>query len=322
MVSQGAGQGASQGAGQSASQGVGEVASQGVSQGVSQSASRGASQGVSQGVSQSASQRASREFQGRRVLVTGSTAGIGEAIAGAFAAAGAEVVVHGRNRAAGEAVAARIGGRFIAADLADPRGVEALASQTAALGPLDVLVNNAGVEIAGPFADLPAAAIDTLLQVNLVAPLRLTQLLLPALRQSGAPSVINISSIHETVPCEGNLVYCVAKAGLGMMTKTGAVELAREGIRINCIAPGAIETAMNRELLDQIGRDLFAEWIPQGRVGSPDDVAGVALFLASDAARYVNGHTLVVDGAYSHHLVRYPKDPEADRPGVAADGQD
>jgi len=247
------------------------------------------------------------EFEGRRVLVTGSTAGIGEAIAEAFAAAGAHVVVHGRNRAAGEALARKIGGLFLEADLGDPAAVESLAGQVSSLGALDVLVNNAGVEAAGPFEDLAPEAMAHLLQVNLVAPMRLIQLLLPALRASKAKSIINVSSIHETVPCEGNLVYCVSKAGMGMMTKVAALELAREGIRVNCLAPGAIETAMNRDLLDEIGRDLFAEWIPQGRVGATDDVAGVAVFLASDAARYVNGHTLVVDGAYSHHLVRYPK---------------
>ncbi|MEA5053949.1 MAG: SDR family NAD(P)-dependent oxidoreductase [Propionicimonas sp.] len=248
-----------------------------------------------------------REFVGRRVLITGSTAGIGKAIAQSFAEAGARVIVHGRNEAAGQALADTLEGVFIAADLGDPAAVEELAHQVGQLGALDVLVNNAGVEAAGPFEQLAPEAMANLLQVNLVAPMRLVQLLLPSLRAAPTPSIINISSIHETVPCEGNLAYCVSKAGLGMMTKVAALELAAEGIRVNCVAPGAIETTMNRELLDEIGRDLFAQWIPQGRVGIPEDVAGVAVFLASDAARYINGHTVVVDGAYSHHLVRYPK---------------
>jgi len=131
-------------------------------------------------------------------------------------------------------------------------------------------------------------------------------MLLPYLQKSHHGAVINITSIHEQVPVSGNLAYCASKAALGMATRTLSLELARHGVRVNGIAPGAIETAMNAETIADVGRGLFEQWIPQGRLGVPNDVAQVAVFLASDAAAYIDGHTIVVDGGYSNHLVRYP----------------
>jgi NAD(P)-dependent dehydrogenase (short-subunit alcohol dehydrogenase family) len=247
-----------------------------------------------------------RILAGRRALVTGSTTGIGAAIAEAFSTAGADVVVHGLEANEGVALADRLGGRFFGGDLADPSAVDRLATRVAELGPLDVLVNNAGMEHGALLADLDPAVLNKTLQVNAVAPIRLMQLLLPALRRSDAANAINVTSIHQDVPVYGNLAYCASKAALGMITKTAALELGREGIRVNAIAPGAIETRHNSELLDEIGRDQFADWIPLGRIGRPEEIADIAVFLASDAARYINGHTLVADGGYRHHLVRYP----------------
>ncbi len=245
-------------------------------------------------------------LSGRRALITGSTTGIGAAMAEAFAEAGADVIVHGVEKDVGTALADRLNGRFVAGDLADPVAVDRLAGEVVALGPLDVLINNAGIEHGALLADLDASVLTRTFQVNVFAPTRLTQLLRPTLRESAHASVINVTSIHEDVPVYGNLAYCASKAALGMITRTAALELGREGIRVNAIAPGAIETAHNAALLDEIGRERFAEWIPLGRIGTPDDIADVAVFLASDAARYVNGHTVVADGGYRHHLVRYP----------------
>ncbi len=242
----------------------------------------------------------------QRVLVTGSTSGIGAAIAEAFAGQGAYVLVHGLDSSAGEALAGRLGGSFVEGDLADPVAVERLGAEVSASGPLRVLVNNAGVERQSTIADLDLDVLAWTMQVNFTAPTRLTQLLLPSLRAARDACVINVTSIHEEVPVYGNLAYCASKAALGMMTRTAALELGREGIRVNAIAPGAVATQHNAALLERIGPSLFEEWVPLRRVGTPADIAGIALFLASAAARYINGHTVVADGGYRHHLVRYP----------------
>jgi NAD(P)-dependent dehydrogenase (short-subunit alcohol dehydrogenase family) len=174
-----------------------------------------------------------------------------------------------------------------------------------ALGGVDILVNNAGMEVNATVGRLDATAVREQLAVNLEAPILLTHHLVAALKASGRGTVINVSSIHGTVPSWGNSVYAAAKAGLELFTKTIAIELGPDGVRVNALAPGAIETDMNREILDEIGRDRFEHWIPLGRVGAPEEVAAAAVFLASDAARYITGATLLVDGAYSHHVVRY-----------------
>ena len=248
------------------------------------------------------------------VVVTGSTRGIGSAIARAHAEAGAFVVVHGRDTSSGLALARDLGGAFVGADLADPDGAHELADGVRAIvDRVDTLVNNAGFEIHGPLGALDPETLAAILTVNLTTPILLTQELLPLL-ESTRGSVQNVTSIHDQVPAFGNLAYASAKAGLDMFTKSAAVELGPRGIRVNTIAPGAIETDMNREILDEVGRDAFAEWIPLGRVGTPADVAAASVFLAGADARYITGAHLTIDGGYTHHLVRYRLDSDRTNP--------
>jgi gluconate 5-dehydrogenase len=141
-------------------------------------------------------------------------------------------------------------------------------------------------------------------QVNLRAPAQLIHALLPKLQAACSASVINVKSIHQTVPYPHNSGYAMTKAALGMLTQTLSIELAPLGIRVNNFAPGAVETDMNREIIERMRKD-FAEWIPAGRVAHTDEMIGPAVFLASDESGYVNGATLVADGGYSHNLVRY-----------------
>jgi NAD(P)-dependent dehydrogenase (short-subunit alcohol dehydrogenase family) len=244
-------------------------------------------------------------LDGKVALITGSTGGIGKAVAQGFAAAGARVWIHGRNAAAGTALAAELGGRFVAAELAQPDGVERLAETfLASEDRLDVLVNNAGVEIIMPIEKLDMDKFDQVWRVNVRAPFQLTHLLLPALKRARG-SVINITSIHDTMPYPNNSAYSSSKAALAMFTKTIAVELAPQGVRVNNFAPGAVETEINREVIEEIGEDKFREWIPLGRVAQTDEMIGPALFLASDASSYVTGATLYADGGYLQNLVRY-----------------
>jgi len=243
---------------------------------------------------------------GRRALVTGGTRGIGAAIALAFRDRGATVAIHGRGDPASQGFADGHGFTYVTADFGDLTQVDDLADAVLnRLGGLDILVNNAGMEVNATVENLDPAAVSRQLVVNLEAPIRLTHRLVPALRNSGHGVVINVTSIHDRVPSYGNSIYCATKAGLEMFTRTLAIELGPSGVRVNALAPGAIETDINRAILDEIGRDNFAEWIPLGHVGQTEDIADPAVFLASDASRYMTGATLVVDGGYSHHVVRY-----------------
>jgi NAD(P)-dependent dehydrogenase (short-subunit alcohol dehydrogenase family) len=232
-------------------------------------------------------------------LVTGSSRGIGRAIAEAFEKAGARVWYHATSPLPQRKY-------HVAADFADTAAVARMTETILATEKrLDILVNNAGFEPVMPLEKLELSKYDACFAVNVRAPLQLTTALLPLLKKSGRASIINITSIHDATPYPHNAVYSMSKAALAMFTKTAAIELAPFGIRVNNLAPGAIETDINREIIDQIGRDKFAEWIPAGRVGTVDEVAGPALFLASDAASYVTGATLYADGGYRHNLVRY-----------------
>lgn len=244
-------------------------------------------------------------LDGKVALITGSTGGIGKALAQGFAAAGARVWLHGRNEAAGAALAQQLSARFIAADLAQPNAVERLANEVLTSEEhLDVLVNNAGVEIIMPIETMDMDRFDQIWRINVRAPVQLTHLLLPALKRAHG-SIINITSIHDTMPYPNNSAYSASKAALAMFTRTIAVELAPYGVRVNNFAPGAVETEINRDVIHEIGEEKFAEWIPLGRVAQTDEMIGPALFLASDASSYVTGTTLYADGGYLQNLVRY-----------------
>ena len=249
-------------------------------------------------------------LNGMRALVTGGTGGIGEAIVRAFAAAGATCIVHGRNAERARSIADEVGGIAAVGDLAEPGTCETLIERAAQSGGLDILVNNAGYEVRAHVEELGAEELARIMAVNFAAPAALMRLSLPLLRRSENPSIINVTSIHESVPVAANGGYAAAKAALASLSKTASVELGPQRIRVNTLAPGAILTDMNRDLIEQVGERSFREWIPLGRVGSVDEVASVAVFLASRAARYITGASIVADGGYSNNLVRYP-DPAA-----------
>jgi NAD(P)-dependent dehydrogenase (short-subunit alcohol dehydrogenase family) len=175
---------------------------------------------------------------------------------------------------------------------------------------LDVLVNNAGFERAMTVEQMNMTAFDQIMRVNAGATVELTHRLFPLLKKSGGASIINVTSIHDLAPYPNHSPYSMSKAALAMFTRTACLEFGPYGIRINNLAPGAVETDINRAEIEAVGYDTFREWIPLGRVGQCDEMIGPALFLASDVSRYVTGATLYVDGGYMQNLVRYRPVPE------------
>lgn len=246
---------------------------------------------------------------GKVALVTGAGRGIGRAIAEGYVKAGARVWLTDILQKELEAAADALGMPFVQADLADLDAIARLIARVRAEEEqLNVLVNNAATDRLKNLSGYTADDFDIVWHVNCRAPALLVQGFLPLLQAGGSASIINITSIHEVVPHPQNLPYNMSKAALSMFTKSMAQELSPHGIRINNIAPGAVETDINREILAEMGYDNFNQWIPIGRVGQTDDMVGPAIFLASDAASYVTGSTLFADGGYLQNLVRYRLD--------------
>ena len=237
------------------------------------------------------------DLTGKVALITGAARGMGEAEARLFAALGARVVLTDVREAEGGATAASLGAaaRFVRHDVTDEASWNAaVAAAVDGFGRLDVLVNNAAVYSTSPIEDEDPARLDTLLRVNLVGPFLGIRAAAPALRASGGGSVVNISSQAGLQGIWGHGAYGAAKWGLRGLTKTAALELGPDGIRVNSVHPGAIATAMTAHL----GTTSHPA-APLGRVGEPEEVARLVAFLASDDSSYLSGAELAVDGGAS-----------------------
>ena len=238
------------------------------------------------------------DLTGKTAFVTGSTRGIGHAIARALNAAGAKVAVIGRDRARAEAVAAELGERAtgVACDVAQGDQVEAaMAAAERALGPIDILVNNAGLTRDNILLRLTDADWNAVLDANLKGAFHTTRAVIKGMMKRRAGRIVNITSIVGLTGNKGQANYAASKAGLIGFTKSVAKEYASRGVLANCVAPGFIDTDMTAALPDEARATLLQD-IALGRLGRPEDVAGAVLFLASDLAGYITGQVLVVDG--------------------------
>jgi len=244
-------------------------------------------------------------LQGKVVAITGGSQGIGLAIAQRFAEEGADIsFCYRSNKTGADAVVASIQkiGRKVAGFQCDvgivSDGQKFIADTAAQFGKIDVLVNNAGLERRADFWDATEADFDAVLNVNLKGLFFITQAFVKnRIASKSGGKIINISSVHEELPFPHFASYCASKGGVKMLTRNLSIELAPLGITINSIAPGAIETPINKNLLNDPAKlsALLAN-IPLKRLGTPDDVANMAVFLASEESNYATGTTFFVDG--------------------------
>ena len=234
----------------------------------------------------------------KKVLVTGASGGIGGAIARAMHAQGATVALAGRNREALDALAADLGDRchVIVGELGDTESADAmLAAASDAMGGIDVLVNNAGLTRDNLAMRIKDEDWQEVIDVNLTAAFRLSRGVLRGMMKARWGRIINVTSIVGVTGNPGQTNYAASKAGIIGMSKSLAGEVATRGITVNCIAPGFIATAMTESLSEE-QKDRLVGAVPTGRLGTPEDVAACAVFLASDEAAYVTGQTLHVNG--------------------------
>jgi NAD(P)-dependent dehydrogenase (short-subunit alcohol dehydrogenase family) len=246
-------------------------------------------------------------LHGKCALVTGAFGGLGRHFALTLVRAGARVGLVGRRVPAGEALAAEIraaGGKVAvhAMDVTDPRSVQAAVDAVVAeLGPLDVLVNNAGVAVTKPFLEVTEQDWNDVVEVNLNGAWRVAQCVARHMRDARrGGSIVNIASITGLRVAGAISAYVASKAGLIQLTQAMALELARYGIRVNALAPGYIETDINRDFFASEAGQALIKRIPQRRIGKPEELDGPLLLLASDAASYMTGSVIVADGG---HLV-------------------
>ncbi len=245
------------------------------------------------------------DLAGRVALVTGAARGLGFALARGLARAGALVVLNGRDRAAldeARRTIAQDGDADVESfDVTDRAAVRAgVAAIEARRGAIDVLVNNAGIQRRHPVEAFPAEDWDAIIATNLTAPFLVAQAVIPGMKARGRGSIINIASLMSELGRPTIVPYTAAKGGVRQLTRGLATELGPAGIRVNAIAPGYFMTEMNRALIDNREFDAWVKGrAPLRRWGDPDELAGLAVFLASDASSYVTGQTIFVDGGMS-----------------------
>jgi glucose 1-dehydrogenase len=245
------------------------------------------------------------QLDNKVAIVTGGAHGIGLAIAKRYVAEGARVTIADVDAAAGEAAASAFGGkcRFVPTDVGDARNADNVVAETCrAFGDLDILVNNAGIIHGADFLDLAEADFDRVLRVNLKGAFLVGQAAakrMVAQVKAGKPpgTIINMSSINAVVAIANHAPYCVSKGGIDQLTKVMALALAPHGIRVNAIGPGSIMTDILKAVAtDREAKRRILARTPLGRIGEPDEIATIAVFLASPAASYISGQTIYADG--------------------------
>ena len=251
----------------------------------------------------------------RVALITGASSGIGKAIAGRFAAEGAHVVVNYRPGSAMDSEAAQAEAESfgpssiaVAADVSKREDVERMIAEIVKqFGRIDIAINNAGIEIKKPFLDVTDDEWNKVIAVNLYGSYLVSQVAARQMvKQGQGGKLVFISSVHEDIPFPEYTAYCASKGGVRMLMRNLAMELAQYKINVNNIAPGAIATPINQVVLDDPAamKNAVSE-IPWGRFGRPEEVASVAVFLASDEAEYVTGSTYYIDGGLSQQVTVY-----------------
>jgi gluconate 5-dehydrogenase len=249
------------------------------------------------------------DLSGRTALITGSSKGIGYALAQALGAAGAHVVLNGRDAARLEAARAALQAQGLTAqvavfDVTDPDAVEAgVARVEAEIGPIDILVNNAGMQHRGPFAEFPIEAWRRITATNLDSVFYVGRAVAQRMIERKRGKIINICSVQSELGRPGIAPYAATKGAVKMLTKGMAIDLGRHGIQVNGLGPGYFKTELNQALVDD---PAFSAWLagrtPLGRWGNVEELGGAAVFLASDASSFVNGHILYVDGGITASL--------------------
>ena len=242
-------------------------------------------------------------LEGQRAVVTGGGSGIGRATARRMAEEGATVAVLDINGDAAGECARDIGGTAHVADVSDPDGLrDAVDAASAAMGGITILYNNAGIGGMAPLAEWEPEEWHRLVTVNLTGVYLGFRAAVPHLRASGGGSVVSTASISGTRPAAGEAPYSAAKAGVAAITASAALEYAPH-IRVNSVSPGMIETALTAPLLEFVpdAQERYQRTTPMGRVGQPEDIADVVVFLCSDLARFITGQNLVVDGGMTLH---------------------
>ena len=246
------------------------------------------------------------DLTGRVAIITGAAHGIGFGIAERLKRAGAELALADMDENALNDAAARLAAAdrkplAIVTDLTDPDSAAAVIAHTSEhFGGIDILVNNAGIRVVSAFCEHSRDDWQRTLEVNLTAPFLLAQAVIPAMLRRGKGKIINITSVAAELGFKNRVAYNVSKAGLTMLTKSIALELGGQGIRCNAVAPGVIETPLNRHYFtDPAFTQVIVDATPTGSWGAPPDIGSAVAFLASDEADFINGATLLVDGGWS-----------------------